>query len=81
MELQLKKNLLDFKIKKSQLAFNMLMLTLSISIFSNFSFADKKIYSCNDQNGDMVFTDSPENDPNCINPKEKNYPQLLLLPV
>ncbi len=82
MELQLKKNLSDFKITQIHLNLYLYLFIfiLTVTITSNISFAEKIIYSCKDKNGNTVFTDTPENDSNCINPQEKKLPPIKIAP-
>lgn len=76
MELQLKTSLLNFN-KNIKIVF---ILTISFIIFTSYTYADKQVYGCTDKNGNAIFTDTPDNDPNCLNPKLKMLNPTLSLP-
>lgn len=48
-------------------------------LFASNNYANQ-IYTCTDANGNTLYTDSPEKDPNCTNPKVKQLKSLPILP-
>lgn len=53
---------------------------LSISVIYSQNNLASNIFTCKDKNGATLYTDSPDKDPNCINPKIKKLKELTIVP-
>lgn len=51
-----------------------LLILLTTNLFS--SLATATVYTCKDQDGNTVYTDNPNSNPNCINPSPKEMKPL-----